>query len=514
MKKLKNIRMISVLFSLALTMVIAPVGKRNLSTVYAKEISHEVVEAEEEAVDLASPDGDQEEAVDLASPDGDQEETVDPVSPDGDQEETVDPVTPDGDQEETKEPVSPDEDGGDRENPVEPDRVEEDSVDPVNQDEDKEAEHPVVSDEEVEEPLGEVDLDEDNGNRIEISSDSFNGSNKLPRGWSKFAKGGMDVSVEVVEAEGKNGQGNVVKMWVNAVTDPSLSNTFPEALQGEIIVEQDIMVADDLVTRFFLEFSVVPSKYGNSVYNFGNDGNITAAGKTIMKYEPGQWYTVTTKINTETGAYVVTVKNRDTDEEESVEGTYGVKEKAFLGFRNRIKGGVVGQDGTICYIDNVNIYNEEIEVPEEPEIEVPEVPEEPEIEVPEVPEEPEIDTGEMVVVDENIIFTKGIGSSQKKITSLEAGLITGKVTVKNKGTKGVDSTLIVAVYQKGKAQPIGVAYSTEKIKVEESITLNAGFNVPNDNEEYFIKTFVWDNMENMAPLSKMYIFDEKGITKQ
>lgn len=409
----------------------------------------------------------------------------------------------------------------------------------------------------------------DDGNGVKVSSDSFEDSKKLPSGWSKFAKGGMEVSVGVVGAEDGNGDGNVVKMWVNSATDPSLSNAFPEALEGEIIVEQDIMVADDLATRFFLELHTVGAeRHGESLYNFGNDGKITASGKTIMNYEPGQWYTIKTKMNTETGKYVVEVKNRESGENASAEATYGVKESSFLGFRNRIKGAKVGEDGTTCYIDNVNIYNKVLgsEEPEDTEMPVTTtaaiymatgtvtVTDESEVtfadgkfiipegitsftfrddgvameaiftdtkwrfktsdtEVEPDPEDPEEDT-DKIVVNKNIKFTKGIGSSQKNITSLEPGLISGQVTVKNQGNKMVNSTLIVAVYQEGKSQPIGVAYSTEKIKSLESITLNAGFNVPNDNEEYFMKILVWDDMENMNPLANSYIFNSNGMKKQ
>jgi len=100
--------------------------------------------------------------------------------------------------------------------------------------------------------------------------------------------------------------------------------------------------------------------------------------------------------------------------------------------------------------------------------------------------------------------------NNQPVTSLEPGtMITGQVSVKNQTEESRQAAVIVGLYNAGHALE-NVSFVSEVIPAGGTQELGAGFQLPEALDGHYIKTFVWDSLETMQPLSLSYRFPDDG----
>lgn len=96
----------------------------------------------------------------------------------------------------------------------------------------------------------------------------------------------------------------------------------------------------------------------------------------------------------------------------------------------------------------------------------------------------------------DVTFTKG----DKKLQKLESGEIVAGVKVKNKDVEGLKLTLIAALYDGYKM--VASSVKEETFAEDESVVVpvTTSITVPDDDKQYTLKLFMWDDRDNKAIL--------------
>ncbi len=94
------------------------------------------------------------------------------------------------------------------------------------------------------------------------------------------------------------------------------------------------------------------------------------------------------------------------------------------------------------------------------------------------------------------------------ITTLSPGLIVASTTVENTGVSSNDITLITVLKKDGVVS--NITFNEKTMAVGDTLTMSAGFDVPNDGSNYSIEVYSWNTIEGMRPRTQKYLFDSTG----
>lgn len=103
------------------------------------------------------------------------------------------------------------------------------------------------------------------------------------------------------------------------------------------------------------------------------------------------------------------------------------------------------------------------------------------------------------------IFTNYVGD---EITILTPNsFIRAGVAITNQANEHKQASLIVALYdEQGNVK--NISFVDDEIGAGDTVTLNAGFSLPDHVEGHVVKVFVWDSFQHMQPLSETVVFPE------
>ena len=82
----------------------------------------------------------------------------------------------------------------------------------------------------------------------------------------------------------------------------------------------------------------------------------------------------------------------------------------------------------------------------------------------------------------------------------DASFVRVSATVTNVSDTATDGTLIVALYRPD-GSIVRISYAEQPIAAGDSVQMGGGFDLPEDTTGYTIKIFVWNNMDDMVPVS-------------
>lgn len=111
------------------------------------------------------------------------------------------------------------------------------------------------------------------------------------------------------------------------------------------------------------------------------------------------------------------------------------------------------------------------------------------------------------IVIDACTFTNILGKDE--LTVLQPGsTVMANITVRNDDTKGNSVVIVTALYDKD-AKMERIALVEKTLTAGETETLKAGFDLPDTIDGHCVKVFVWDNLDNMNPISNVITFPQQ-----
>nr|WP_244865101.1 5'-nucleotidase C-terminal domain-containing protein [Xylanibacillus composti] len=105
------------------------------------------------------------------------------------------------------------------------------------------------------------------------------------------------------------------------------------------------------------------------------------------------------------------------------------------------------------------------------------------------------------------IFTNFAG---EEVTALTPnGFVKAGVAITNRTSEDKQASLIAALYD-ANGSVRNISFVDKQIGAGDTVTLNAGFSLPENVEGHVVKVFVWDSFHSMQPLSEAVAFPEAG----